>query len=207
MAGSAAWPTPWTPRATTTTSSTSTPSSRSRCARAATCRWCSTIPRSSCARALPTRPAPLKLLASRGQRRQRGAGIHVRRVAQRAAGRATRARRLGAVPHARRLRPGALRARAGRGADRGRFPDQDLLRRLPQQRLRHPCLSGRRPRPAVDLHLRPHRRLHEGRGAARPRRRRRADGVQRIRPARPGEHQPGHRSRHRRPRLRHRRSR
>jgi uncharacterized protein (DUF1501 family) len=58
----------------------------------------------------------------------------------------------------------------------------------------------------VYLHVRPHRRLRQGRGAARARRRRDADGVQRVRPPGEGEHQPGHRSRHRRPGLHDRRA-
>src|SRR5436190_589477 len=46
----------WTRKGTPTTLSTSTPSSRSRCARAGTCRSCSTTRRNSYAQALPRKP-------------------------------------------------------------------------------------------------------------------------------------------------------
>ncbi len=123
-AGSAGWRTPWTRRGTPTTSSTSTPSSRSRCARAATSRWCSTIRRNSCAPASPTRPRRLQTIARARARCQRGPGLHVRRVEQRAQRRATGARCLGALPHPGRLWLGTVRPRPRRGADRGGFPDQ-----------------------------------------------------------------------------------
>ena len=76
------------------------------------------------------------------------------------------------------------------------LPDAALLRAAARQPVRHAREPGRAARPAARVLLGRDRGLLPGDAADRPRGRRGDVRAQRVRPARAGEHEPRHRSRH-----------
>ena len=152
------------------------PPSRSRSRAATTCRWCSTIRRSSSARA-SSRSGPVRARcrpADGNASRQ-----YLRGIAQSALDACAGARGVRRLPDPDRLRPGAARSAQDRGADRGRRRRASTTPRFATTRSTRTCIRTPAPAPA-HLYRRCDRRVHGRSRADRARRRRDRAGVLRV---------------------------